>query len=153
MSARVWSWAAGVSAAAAVACGAFAAVEYCREQRSPEPEPAWTVTPEAYDLGEVPFGERVVVFEITNPADRPREIVGLTEQGCIDGICLISGHQGRVTVPAGGTFRYECTVRVRSPGPFERQILVYLDEGGIRTVTLAARGTGRAADATPPPRP
>jgi hypothetical protein len=144
MSARVWSGAAGVSAAAAVVCGALAAVEYAREQRPAEPEPAWTITPEEVELGEVPVGEHTVVFEMTNPADRPRRIVGLNE-GCQGGVCLVSRHHEQVTVPAGGTFRYECTVRIGRPGPFEQGILVHLEDGGIRTVTLAARGTGRAA--------
>lgn len=142
MNTRVWSWAAGVSAAAAVACGALAAVEYAREQRAAEPEPAWVVTPTVAELGEVPVGERVVAFEMTNPADRPRRIVGLNE-GCQGGVCLRSRHHEQITVPAGGTFRYECTVAVGEPGPFDLTIAVFLEDSGIRTVMLAARGTGR----------
>ncbi len=140
MSERVYRWAARVCGAAAVACAGLAAYEYSRPE--PGPEPAWVVTPEVAELGAVPLGEHVVAFEMTNPADRPRRIVGLNE-GCQGGVCLRSRHHDQITVPAGGTFRYECDVKVREPGPFDLQIAVFLEDGGIRTVTLAARGTGR----------
>ncbi len=139
MTERAYLWAARACGAAAVACAALAAYEYFRPE--PGPEPAWVVTPEVAELGTVPVGEHVVAFEMTNPADRPRRIVGLNE-GCQGGVCLLSRHHEQITVPAGGTFRYECDVKVRQPGPFDLQIAVFLEDGGIRTVTLAARGTG-----------
>lgn len=72
-----WTWAARASAAAAVVCGVLAVVEYRRD--NPDPDPAWTVTPTSHDLGEVPVGEHVVAFELTNPATKSRRIVGLNE--------------------------------------------------------------------------
>lgn len=135
-----YTWGARLSAAAAVVCAALAVVEYRRE--NPDPEPPWAVTPDVAELGTVGQGEHVVAFEMTNPAARPRRIVGLNE-GCQGGVCLRSKHHGQIEVPAGGTFRYECVVRVGEPGPFDLKIVVFLEDAGIRTVTLAARGTGR----------
>lgn len=46
-----------------------------------------------------------------------------------------------MSVPAGGTFRYECDVHVKRPGPFDLEIHVYIDDNGVRTVPLSVRGT------------
>lgn len=142
MSERTLRWAARLSAAAAVACAVLAVIEYRRESQLPTgPEPAWVVTPEVADLGSVPVGEHVAVFEMTNPAARPRRIVGLNE-GCQGTVCIRSRHHEQVTVGAGETFRYECTIHVREPGPFDLRIAVFLEDDGIRTVEIGARGTG-----------
>ena len=138
MSARAWGWA--VWASAAAVCAALAAVEYFRPP--PGPEPAWVVAPEVADLGDVPVGERVVTFQMTNPADRPRRIVGLNE-GCQGTVCIRSRHHEQVTVGPGETFRYECDLHVREPGPFDLRIVVFLEDDGIRTVEIGAIGTGR----------
>ena len=135
-------WAARICGAAAVVCGVLAVVEYVREQRMNRPEPPWVVTPEVAELGDVPLGARVVAFEITNPADRPRRIGGLNE-GCSGNVCILSRHRGQITVNPGETFRYECDVKVSEPGPFELKIAVFLEDGGIRTVMIGARETGR----------
>ncbi|QDU22131.1 hypothetical protein [Urbifossiella limnaea] len=134
--------AACLSGLAEVVCGVLAVVEYRREQRMNEPEPPWVVAPEVLDVGEVPVGDRVLTFEMTNPADRPRRIVGLNE-GCAGTVCIRSRHHGQVTVGPGETFRYECDLKVREPGPFDLRIAVFLEDGGIRTVEIGARGTGR----------
>lgn len=68
------SWACGVGA---VACGVMAVVEYRRQP--PAPDPPWVVSPAAHDLGAVKLGEHVIAFELTNPAAKPRRIVGLLE--------------------------------------------------------------------------
>lgn len=135
-------WAARICGAAAVVCGVLAVVEYVREERLNRPEPPWVVSPEVADLGEVPVGERVVAFEMTNPADRPRRVVGLNE-GCQGNVCIRSRHRGQVTVGPGETFRYECDLHVREPGPFDLRIVVFLEDGGIRAVEIGAKGTGR----------
>lgn len=135
-------WAARVCGAAAVVCAVLAVVEYVREQRTNGPEPPWVVSPEVADVGDVPVGDRVLTFEMTNPADRPRRIVGLNE-GCQDTVCIRSRHHGQITVGPGETFRYECDLKVREPGPFDMRIAVFLEDGGIRTVMIGAKGTGR----------
>ncbi len=149
MSERALRWAARLCGLAAVVCGALAAVEYNRESQLPTgPEPAWVVTPAVADLGNVPVGEHIAVFEMTNPAPRPRRIVGLNE-GCQGNVCILSRHHEQITVGAGETFRYECDVKVREPGPFDLRIAVFLEDGGIRTVEIGARGTGVATPTAP----
>jgi len=135
-------WARWLCGLAAVVCGVLAAVEYAREQRMNRPEPPWVVAPEVADVGDVPVGDRVLTFEMTNPADRPRRIVGLNE-GCQGTVCIRSRHHGQVTVGPGETFRYECDLKVREPGEFDLRIAVFLEDGGIRTVEIGAKGTGR----------
>lgn len=135
-------WVARLCGAAAVVCGVLAVVEYVREQRMNRPEPPWVVTPEVVEVGDVPLGDRVLTFEMTNPADRSRRIVGLNE-GCQGNVCIRSRHHGQVTVGPGETFRYECDLKVREPGPFEMKIAVFLEDGGIRTVMIGTKGTGK----------
>jgi hypothetical protein len=44
-------------------------------------------------------------------------------------------------VPAGASESIEWTVGVVSPGPFKAQLHVYLDDHGLRELTLVVRGT------------
>lgn len=45
-----------------------------------------------------------------------------------------------MAVPAGGTFRYECVVHARRPGPFELSIRIFVDDNGVRPIDLTATG-------------
>lgn len=72
-------WAARLCFAAAVVCGVLAVIEYRRQPPDPDPDPPWAVSPTTHDLGTVKLGEHVVAFELTNPAAKPRRIVGLNE--------------------------------------------------------------------------
>ena len=56
-------------------------------------------------------------------------------------------------IPAGETFQYECELVVNEPGSFEAQIDIYMDENGLRKVTLTIRGVGVAREASDAPKP
>jgi hypothetical protein len=53
---------------------------YSALRPAPSPEPSFVVAPAEHDLGTIPLGEHVIHFAITNPADRPRRILGLNEK-------------------------------------------------------------------------
>ena len=48
-------------------------------------------------------------------------------------------------VPAGESIEYPCELTVNDAGEFEAEIVLYLEDNGIREVTLTVRGVGVAA--------
>lgn len=59
-------------------------------------------------------------------------------------------------IPAGGTVEYPCELTVKGPGPFEAEIVLFLEDNGIREVTLTVRGVGVAPEGktdAPPANP
>ena len=49
----------------------------------------------------------------------------------------------------GETFRYECVFTVYRPELFEADLLLYLEEDGIRPVMLTVKGVGTEPAITP----
>jgi len=146
----------GVSILCAVAAvGLLGWGAYSAFHARPGPDPVCFVTPTEYELGTVPVGDRVVTFAITNPAGKPRQIVGLAE-GCWASVCFSSKHPDQITIPAGETFHYECELSIKEAGPFSAQVEIYLEEDGLRTVPLTVRGTAvapRGESHASPPKP
>ena len=70
-------WLARLSLVAAAGC--LAAGAWLGLRPDAAPEPAFLVADQDRDLGAVPLGDRELVFAVTNPADRPRRIIGLAE--------------------------------------------------------------------------
>ncbi|MBX9580459.1 MAG: hypothetical protein K2X87_09135 [Gemmataceae bacterium] len=101
----------------------------------------------------MPLGTTTVGFTITNPAGRPRHVLGASG-GCKVN-CLQPGEDRRFVIPAGGTLEYPCELTVRRPGPFQVEMTVLLEDNGIRPVVLTARGQGISTDTPhdPPPGP
>lgn len=114
------------------------------------PDPPLVIDAER-DLGVVGLGESVVHFSITNPGSRPRRVVGFRESCRVN--CLSAEIPDQVTLPAGEVFHYPCRLRVRSPGPFEVEMALLVEDNGIREVTLTARGTGVAPEKRDDPKP
>ncbi len=52
---------------------------YLALRAPPRPDPPMTVEPVSTDLGVAPVGSHTLTYRITNPADRPRRIIGLAE--------------------------------------------------------------------------
>jgi hypothetical protein len=131
---------AAVLAAGCLAAGAWLAY------RSPELdstlEPPFVVETDR-ELGEVSVGDRELTFQITNPASRPRRIMGLND-GCGKGYCLYAKDESQIVVPAGGTVSYSCKLVVRNRGPFDAKITIFLEDNGVREEPLIVRGVGVA---------
>lgn len=95
------------------------------------------------ELGKILVGRHDVAFQIHNPNQQPRHVVGVSEC-CFANCCVGPKAQQQVEVEPGATQTYVCYIRVKSAGPFEAPITLYLDDDGLREVTLTVRGVGVA---------
>ena len=71
-------------------------------------------------------------------------------------LCFSSKHHEQVAVGPGETFAYHCKLSVVAAGRFEAAIGLFLEDNGIREVSLTVRGVGVAPAQEPghdPPRP
>jgi len=62
-----------------IAAGLLGFAGYLALQSSDQPSPAFIVEECDRDLGERPSGAHTLSYRVTNPADRPRRIIGLAE--------------------------------------------------------------------------
>lgn len=61
-----------------------------------------------------------------------------------------------MAVPAGESVEYPCELSIKHPGPFEAEITLFLEDNGIREVTLSVKGVAVAAEGqsdAPPAKP
>jgi len=131
---------------------AVALAGYFASQPEPRAEPAFAITAEC-DIASVPFGPGTVAFTVTNPANKPRRIIGCYAQ-CQAAGCMDAKSNEQITIAPGETIEYQCDYDVYKPGPFELKLDVFLEDNGIRTVTLTVRGVGVAAGGkTDAPKP
>jgi hypothetical protein len=117
---------------------------------TPTPEPGLGVETNA-DLGNVPLGESKLTFTVTNPAGRPRRVLGVVSY-CNARLCVMGGEPPVLVVPAGGKAVYTCTLALKESGPFEAKVTLFLEESGTREATFTVRGVGvpeGQADALP----
>ncbi len=109
-------------------------------------EPPFQIDALERDLGKVPCTLHEVVIQVTNPADRPRTILGATE-GCRGNVCYsASRSEATCAVAPGQTVPYKYELDVRQPGPFEIHLVMFLEDNGIREVPLVIRGIGVAPE-------
>jgi hypothetical protein len=111
---------------------------------SSDAEPADTDPPLAVtwpepDSGPTAVGSHELVVQVTNPAARPRRIIGMMKL-CGLNACAKPKFEEPVTVPPGETVAYPCVLEVSRPGPFETSIHLYLEENGIREAETVVRG-------------
>ncbi|HXD86290.1 MAG TPA: hypothetical protein VN641_07340, partial [Urbifossiella sp.] len=64
---------------------------------------------------------------------------------CSTKVCLGSGQPLNATIAAHSSYSLRCELHVQVVGPFESSFDVYLDDAGLRTVTLTVRGIGVAS--------
>ncbi len=106
-------------------------------------EPALVIDNPVRDIGEVPVGPFDVSFDVTNPAARPRRIIGFAE-GCTLRCCFGPKNDPIVTIDPGQTNSFACRLEIRGTGPFETPMWMALEDNGIRNITLTVKGTGIA---------
>ena len=94
----------------------------------------------------MPVGVRTITVSVTNPADRPRRVIGITEGCRPGGCCWKAVRAGQVSVAPGQTVPYELELTVGQPGPFETNVELYLEDKGIKAVSLTFRGTAVAPE-------
>ncbi|MBY0233194.1 MAG: hypothetical protein K2W96_28255 [Gemmataceae bacterium] len=110
---------------------------------APAPAPGGLEAVDAVaDLGELPI-ERAftVTTRLRNTSRRPARILHLGS-GCVPGCCFRPLDDAPVEVPPGGTASYSWEIALPEAGPFESQVPLFVDDGGLRTIMLTVRGKG-----------
>ena len=68
---------------------------------------------------------------------------------CKGNCCFKSLQNALVIVAAGRSIEWNCEILVGEPGPIDAEIKIYLEENGIRTVTLRVSGNAVEAPRAP----
>jgi hypothetical protein len=106
------------------------------------PPTPWLVVDEpSRDLGTVPIGIHSVRYVITNVGTGPCSILGVREHCGLCSCCTAKSREARIVLP-GEAVEYECRLRVTDALPFESELTLYVDDGGLRVITLSMKGTG-----------
>ncbi len=114
------------------------------------PLPPFEISQTEFPLGEVPLGSHTFQTTITNPSNEPRRILGSAGQ-CVANCCVKPLLEEAIFVPPGGSADVQCEVMASRPGPLGAEIKIYLEENGIRTVTLHVTGTAVEVPRAPKP--
>ena len=84
-------------------------------------------------------------MKLANPSALMAERFGRGDLGiagqCTGNFCFTSVQSAPVLIPPNGSLVINCILEVKSPGPIDAEIKIYLEENGIRTVTLRVTGT------------
>jgi hypothetical protein len=122
---------------------ALASYRIWEARESSAPADALVFESTVIDVGNVPLGSTPVEFKIQNTGTSPRRIIGRLEV-CSSRVCIGSGQPLDATIAANSSYNLICELHVQAVGPFESSLDVYLDDFGLRTVTLTVRGVGIA---------
>lgn len=129
-----------VASVACVALLGLAGWSYFTEHRPPPP-PGLEVDA-VVELGDVvihkPFP---VVTRARNTSHWPARILNVGS-GCGPRCCYRPLQEGPIEVPPGGKAEYRWEATIVGAGPFEAQVPMFLDDGGLRNVTILLRGNG-----------
>lgn len=124
---------------AVLACLLLAAFECYPVSDSPD-SAQFQVSQTSFDFNLEPLGKHLIVTTITNPSNKERRIIGMEGQ-CRGLNCIKPLRDTPLNVAAFGAVDIECEVLLGRPGPIDIEIKLYLEENGIRTVTLRVTGT------------
>ena len=112
------------------------------------PPPPFHITRTEFAADNVPPGTTPFRTTLTNPSKEPRRILGMAVQ-CVGNCCFKTVQDAPVLVSPGGSFDLDLELDVSRPGPIDAEIKIYLEENGIRTVTLRVTGTAVEAPRAP----
>lgn len=93
------------------------------------------------DLGPIAVGIHPVATVLVASPYRSGRVLSLTS-GCAEKCCFRPRDENPVLVPAGERVAYPWELNVMGTGAFEAHIALFLDDGGLRQVTLTVRGVG-----------
>jgi hypothetical protein len=95
------------------------------------------------ELGELKSHETVTFdVRITNRSALPGRVLNVS-RSCDLGGCFDSTIDGPVEVAPGGSVTYPVRFAPSGSGPFEAQVRMFLDDGGMRQVKVTVRGVAR----------
>ncbi len=132
---------------AAILCLAAAGYDYFFTQPA-IPLPPFEIAQTEFAVGNAPTGTQLLRTKITNPSKEPRRVLGIVGQ-CIGNCCFMPLEGGPIIILPGSSFDLACELDVNRPGPIDAAIKIYLEENGIRTVTLRVTGTAVEAPHAP----
>ena len=116
--------------------------------RQTNSEAALFVTDLHKDIGMQPWpGAITVEVKIRNRDAEPHRIVGI-EEVCGEAGCVRARHTEPMIVPPRGEVTYSFDIRTYKEGPFEMPVVVFLDDGGMRKVTIVVTGESVASAET-----
>ena len=124
----------------------LAAYQLFRAEADPEPplklessQAWWKIQTQELDCGVLSSGEHTIRFAIRNQSQNPQRILGLS-QGCTRNCCYEGGQPGPLTVLPGAIVSYPCQLAVNAPGEIRLNVVMFLEDAGIREVTFSVRG-------------
>jgi len=85
-----------------------------------------------------------IAFQVVNRSGETRRIIG-AEYGCGSGWGFRLKECCSVEVPPHGTVVVPFILDVRTPGPFEMSVPLYLDDDGLRVVVVTVKGVAAPA--------
>lgn len=99
----------------------------------------------ALDIGAKPHRQRITVdIRVQNPSDRILRILAV-EEVCWEGRCCFgSTHVEPVIVPPHGENSYPVFMTVFAEGHFEAPVVLLVDDGNLRKLTITVKGEGIA---------
>lgn len=112
------------------------------------PPPPFEISQTDFPLGELEPQILVLQTTIRNASKEPRRILG-TQGLCIANCCTKPLQDAAIVVPPGGSAEVRCKVLISLPGPIAAEFKIYLEDNGIRTVTLRVTGTAVEAPRAP----
>ena len=136
-----------ISLIAACSCLGFAVYEYVFESPA-MPPPECEISHTDFDAGIVLIGTYKFQTTISNPSREPRRIIGFVDE-CKPTCCFSHLQDAPILIPPAGSIVIDCELLVKTSGSIDAEIKIYLEENGIRTVTLRVTGTAVEAPRAP----
>lgn len=104
------------------------------------------------EVGGLEVGQPLAVsFRIGNSATTPRRVVGV-HATCGPSGCFLPVSPEQLDIPPADEVDYRCELKITKAGPFDCRMELFLDDGGLRQVTLRVRGVGVAVNPDAPPK-
>jgi hypothetical protein len=93
--------------------------------------------------GEFTVGCHEIIIRVTNPGSQPRRVLGMLKVCGVNG-CVSLKSEAPVTIPPGEVQSIPCQFEIRTAAHFEVPIHLYIEDDGIREVSVTMRGVGIA---------
>jgi hypothetical protein len=95
----------------------------------------------AYDPNGMLIGSHDLAIQVANLTNHPGRILGMSKV-CGRNSCVTPKQEQPVPVGPGETVSYRFQLDVHSSGPFEVQVVLFLEEDCVRKATTALCGVG-----------
>ncbi len=94
------------------------------------------------EVGELAVGEHTISLKLINDSARSSRVIGMDE-ACMGTVCFGPVFSMQMPIPAHAEINYDCLLKIRQPGPFEIPLGIFIEDHGIRKLTVTLRGVGK----------